>query len=94
MTNSVMDISDHTGPVVSGEFEVERLEESLNSEELWDASPDCGWILLEPDILASLLRNNLDKVRSSTLESSQFLLQVLLVKPLVILSVAFGCFHL
>jgi hypothetical protein len=63
MTNSVMDISDHTGPAVSGEVEAERLEDSGNSEELWDASPDCGWILLEPDILASLLRNNLDKVR-------------------------------
>ncbi|XP_061176236.1 uncharacterized protein LOC133185179 isoform X3 [Saccostrea echinata] len=62
MTNSVMDISNHAGPVVSNEFDGDGSEESLHCEELSDASPDCGWILLDQDVLASLLRNGLDKI--------------------------------
>lgn len=63
MTNSVMDNVDPPGPVFSGDWSVQELEEEmLNGEELLDIDQSDSWILLDPDILASMLRNGLDKV--------------------------------
>lgn len=63
MTNSVMDNVDPQGPVVSGDWSAQELEEEmLNGEELLDLDQSDSWILLDPDILASMLRNGLDKV--------------------------------
>lgn len=63
MTNSVMDNVDPPGQVVSGDWSAQELEEEmLNGEELWDPDQSDSWILLDLDILASMLRNGLDKV--------------------------------
>lgn len=52
MTNSVMDNVDPPGPVVSGDWSAQELEEEmLNGEELLDLDQSDSWILLDPDIL-------------------------------------------
>nr|XP_022291637.1 uncharacterized protein LOC111102970 isoform X2 [Crassostrea virginica] len=62
MTNSVMDTSDHTRPVGGGDRSDQGLDDSPDTEELWDADFNECWNLLDPRILASMLRNGLDKV--------------------------------
>lgn len=63
MINSVMDNVDFLGSVVSGDWSVQEFEEEMfNGEELLDLDQSDSWILLDSDILVSMLRNGLDKV--------------------------------
>lgn len=63
MINSVMDNVDFLGLVVSGDWSVQEFEEEMfNGEELLDLDQSDSWILLDSDILVSMLRNGLDKV--------------------------------
>lgn len=90
MTNSVMDTSDHTRPVGGGDRSDQGLDDSPDTEELWDADFNECWNLLDPRILASMLRNGLDKVGKLLLLKLKKI-NIFLIYEIFVNSVSFVC---